>query len=55
MSCIVCHKVDSGERNLDVGGALHHAGVCDCICELQHKRIQCENMTYHRHREICWM
>ena len=23
MSCIVCHKVDSGERNLEVGGALH--------------------------------
>ena len=28
-SCIACHKVYTGELNQDVGGALHHAGVCD--------------------------
>ena len=28
MSSIVSHKVDTGERNLEEGGALQHAGVC---------------------------
>ena len=28
MSNIVCHKVEIGEQNLEVGGALRHVGVC---------------------------
>ena len=34
MSSIVCHKVDTGEQNLEVGGALRHVGVCDCVRQL---------------------
>ena len=30
-SCIVSHKVDSGERNLENSRVLLHAGICDCI------------------------
>ena len=30
-SCVVCHKVDTGGRNVEVCGALRHAGVCDCV------------------------
>ena len=25
------HKVDTGERNLEFGGALRPTGVCDCV------------------------
>ena len=31
MSGFVCLKVDTGERSLEVGGALRHDGVCDCV------------------------
>ena len=31
VSCIVCHKVDTDERNLEVGGTLRQAGVCNFI------------------------
>ena len=52
MNSIVCHKMDTGERDLEEGGALRHAGVCDCVNELQHDRIQRQNMTIHRDRLI---
>ena len=48
MSSIVCHKVDTGERNLEVGGALQHASGCDCVCKLRHDHIRRENMTFKR-------
>ena len=31
MSCNVCQKDGTGKQNLEVGVALQHAGVCDCI------------------------
>ena len=31
VSNIVCHKVDTGERSLEMSEALWHAGVCDCV------------------------
>ena len=31
MSCIACHNMYTGERNLEVGGALRNAGVYDCV------------------------
>ena len=46
---IACHKVYIGERNLEVGGALRHAGVNDCVWGMQHDRIQHKNITFHRH------
>ena len=50
MSSIVGHKVDTGERNVEVGGALWHAGVCNCASELQRDHIQHQNMTFQRYK-----
>ena len=50
MSCTVCHKVDTGEWNLEVGGMLQHAGVCNYVSQLQHDHIQHQNMTFPKHR-----
>ena len=50
MSCIAFHKVYIVERNLELGGALQYVDICDCVQELQHDRIQHQNMTFHRHR-----
>ena len=44
MSCIVSHKLDTGERNLKMSGALWHADVC--INELQLDHIQHQSMTF---------
>ena len=49
VSCIVCHKVYTGERNLEVVGALLHSSVCNCFRELQHDHIQHQDMTFHKH------
>ena len=31
MSNIVCHKVGSDDQNPELGRALEHADVCDCV------------------------
>ena len=31
MRSIVCHKVGIDEQNQELGRALQHAGVCDCV------------------------
>ena len=31
MRSIVCHKVAIDEQNPELGGALQHAGVGDCV------------------------
>ena len=31
MSCIAGLRVHIGEQNVEAGGALRHAGVCDCV------------------------
>ena len=49
MSSIVCHKVGIDEQNQELGRALEHANVCDCIRELQLDRIQRQSMTFQRH------
>ena len=50
MRRIVCHKVGIDEQNTELGRALEHAGVCDCIRELQLDRIQRQGMTFQRRR-----
>ena len=39
MRSIVCHKVAIDEQNPELGRALEHAVVCDCVCDLQLDRI----------------
>ena len=31
VSCMECHNVYIGDQNLNVGGTLWLAGVCDCV------------------------
>ena len=50
MRSIVCHKVGIDEQNPELGRALEHAGVYDCVSELQLNRIQRQSMTFQRHR-----
>ena len=50
MRNIICHKVGIDERNTELGGALQHAGVIDCVRELHLDRIQRQSMTLQRHR-----
>ena len=40
MRCIFWNKVDSDERNLEMGGALQHVGVYDCKRQLKHDHAQ---------------
>ena len=46
MSSIVCHKAGIDDRNPELGRALEHDDVCDCICELQHDRIHRQSMMF---------
>ena len=39
MRGIVCHKVGIDEQYPELGRALEHAGVSDCVWELQLDRI----------------
>ena len=50
MSCIVSHKVNNGERDLEKGGALRQAGVCNCVREQQRDDIQRQSMTFQGYR-----
>ena len=50
MRSTVCHNVGIDEQNPELGRALQHVGVCDCVRELQLDRIQRQNITFQRRR-----
>ena len=50
MRSIVCHKVGMDDQNPELGRALKHVDVCDCVRELQHDHIHRQSMKFQRHR-----
>ena len=48
MRSMVCCNVGIDKQNPELGRALEHADVFDCVRELQLDRIQHQNMTFQR-------